>query len=341
MHTLVVVFAMVFATTLVECHAIFPSRYTGPPGRDGRDGRDGLQGIQGPPGEKGDPGDGGGPPGPPGDPGTFSEEEFIRVSDNVTAKVVAELMESIQTLYNTVEMLSEQVALCLESKNSSNSTNTCNGEFRIIASFNTTNGDSCPDGLHTVTNPDNGQIACGRSVIYGCTSLTFTVDTPYTCVRGRLRGYQQGSPEAFSKSILSPSLTVDSHYLDGISITHGASPRTHLWSYAAGVSEDHANNRYRCPCSVANPSDRPSLPDFIEEHYYCELVTGIIPGTIFWDDPLWDGDGCMSAGNECCNHSGEFTREIPVSSDAIEVRFCGEGLSTADVLVNQLEISVM
>ena len=348
MHTLVVVFAVVFATTRVECHAIFPSRYTGPPGpsgRDGRDGRDGLQGIQGPPGDKGDPGDGGGPPGPPGDPGTFSEEEFIRVSDNVTAKVVAELMESIQTLYNTVEMLSEQVALCLESKNSSNLTNTCNGEFRIIASFNTTNGDSCPDGLRNVTNPDNGQIACGRTVSSGCTSLTFTVDAPYTCVRGRLRGYQQGSTEAFARPIVLPSLTADSQYLDGISITHGASPRTHLWSYAAGVNEDITANRFRCPCSESNPSDRPTLPDFIGENYYCEsgLVTGVISGTnVFWDDPLWDGDGCVSAGNECCNHSGEFTREIPETSDDIEVRFCGdESLSNEDVLIDQLEISVM
>ena len=348
MCTLVVLFVVVFATTLVECHEIFPSRYSGPPGpagRDGRDGRDGIQGIQGPPGVKGDPGDAGGPPGPPGDPGTFSEEEFIRVSDNVTANVVAELMESIQTLNNTVEMLSEQVALCLELKNSSESNNNCNGMFRIIASFNTSNGDSCPDGLLNVTNPDNGQVACGRNVNLGCTSLIFTVDAPYTCVRGRLRGYQQGTPEAFSRPIVISSLTADSQYLDGISITHGSSPRTHLWGYAAGVNEDQTATRFRCPCSVANPSDRPTLPDFIGEHYYCESghVSGLSSGTeVHWDDPLWDGEGCVLAGNECCNNSGEFTREIPETSDDIEVRFCGdEALSTENVLVDQLEISVM
>ena len=349
MHTLVVLFAVVFATTLVACHGIFPSRYSGPPGppgRDGRDGRDGIQGIQGPPGDKGDRGDAVGPPGPPGDPGTFSEEEFIRVSENVTANVVAELMESIQTLNNTVEMLSEQVALCLESKNSSESNNTCNDVFRIIASFNTSNGDSCPDGLRTVTNPDNGQIACGRNESFGCNSLIFTVDAPYTRVRGRLRGYQKGNTKAFIRSLSIPSLTADSRYLDGISITHGASPRTHLWSYAAGADEDLSITSLRCPCSVANSSARPTLPDFIGEHYYCE--SGVLPtssfGTeVYWDDPLWDGEGCVSEGNECCDHSGEFTREIPKTSDDIEVRFCGSDdvVYMYEALVDQLEISVM
>ena len=242
-------------------------------------------------------------------------------------------------------MLSEQVALCLESKNSSESNNTCNGMFRIIASFNTSNGDSCPDALRTVTNPDNGQIACGKNVSSGCISLIFPVDAPYTCVRGRLRGYQQGSPEAFARSIVRPSLTADSQYLDGISITHGSSPRTHLWSYAAGINEVITFTRFRCPCSVANPSERRTLPGFIREHYYCESgVSGVSPGTnvVVWDDPLWDGEGCVTSGNECCNHSGEFTREIPETSDDIEVRFCGdEPPSNEDVLVDQLEISVM
>ena len=33
-------------------------------------------------------------------------------------------------------------------------------------------------------------------------------------------GYQFGSPETFSRSIIMSSLTVGSQYLDGVSITH-------------------------------------------------------------------------------------------------------------------------
>ena len=121
MNTPVFCLLVVLTTTLVQvqCSGTCSSQYPvipGPPGRDGiqgspgpkgdkgdrgdagQDGRDGIQGVPGRTGDKGDRGDAGGPPGPPGDPGTFSEEEFIRVSDNVTAKVVAELMKSIQTL---------------------------------------------------------------------------------------------------------------------------------------------------------------------------------------------------------------------------------------------------
>ena len=48
----------------------------------------------------------------------------------------------------------------------------------------------------------------------------------YTAVCGMVEGYQYGSMDAFQH--LTPSKTPDELYAEGISITHGSSPRRHL-----------------------------------------------------------------------------------------------------------------
>ena len=48
-------------------------------------------------------------------------------------------------------------------------------------------------------------------------------------------GYQIGSPDAFATGLQTVS-PLDSYYVHGISITHGT-PRNHIWTYAAGLSE--------------------------------------------------------------------------------------------------------
>lgn len=45
---------------------------------------------------------------------------------------------------------------------------------------------------------------------------------------------------------------------------------------------------------------------FIGEDYYCESGTSKsdpIPGTLFLDDPLWDGTDCRLVEEPCCNAS--------------------------------------
>ena len=213
------------------------------------------------------------------------------------------------------------------------------GNWRKIAYFDTSNGDFCPAGLRTVTNTATFQRACGSSVNPGCTSLTFSPDGNYTNVCGRMRGYQYSSPDAFDTGTDS----IDSLYIDGISITHG-NPRTHLWSYAAGHPEQFTRSAPRCPCARPNPTDRSGVPSFVGEHFYCE---GAFAGRtyeyrIVWEDPLWDGQGCFTPGNQCCNRYGWFHREIPATSDNIEVRWCAnQGQSDEDVFTDQLEIWVM
>ena len=53
-------------------------------------------------------------------------------------------------------------------------------------------------------------------------------------------GYQYRVPDAFKDGT---GQTIDGHYLDGVSITHGM-PRNHIWSFAA----EWRDNSY-CPCS--------------------------------------------------------------------------------------------
>ena len=190
-----------------------------------------------------------------------------------------------------------------------------------------------------ITNTAMNQSACGRSHDGpGCKSVTFPVHSSYSKVCGIVRGYRSTSPDAFDTTV-DASQSIDTYYVDGISITQG-SPRKHLWTYANGLSELN-DNHHRCPCSRSNPNDRTDIPDFVGEHYYCE--TGF-PGTTFqhgvvrWDDPLWDGQGCVSPGNRCCERYGWFYRNVSSSFDYIELRSCqDESSGNEDILIESYE----
>ena len=320
---ILILLVVVLVTTIVqvECNETCTERYAIIPGPTPRDGRDGIQGVPGRTGDKGDRGDIG-PTGPKGDPriATITEEDLNHLTDNVTAKInestIAELKDAIQTLNQT---LTDRL-LHLESQVFVSVCNITSANWRRIAYFNTTQGDSCPSSLRTVTNTESSQTACGRTADPGCTSLQFSPDGNYTNVCGRVGGYQFSSSDGFH----TVTDSIDSHYIDGISITRG-NPRTHLWSYVAG----------NCPCARSDPTDRTGVPSFVGENFYCES------GSI-WENPLWDGQGCESSGDQCCNRYGWFHREIPTTSDNIEVRWCAdEHQSNEDVITDQLEIWVM
>ena len=328
---------LVTTVVQVECDETCTEQYTTIPGPTPRDGRDGIQGAPGKTGDKGDRGDIG-PPGPKGDPGStiITEEELNRVSDNVTAKInesiIAELLDTIQTMNQSLtdrllSLESQFVTVC----------NITSANWRRIAYFDTTQGDSCPSGLHTVTNTTTSQTACGRNVSLGCTSLQFSPDGNYTNVCGRVRGYQFGYPEAFEPA----GTTIDSNYVDGISITKG-NPCQHLWTYAAGLSENYSSYNFQCPCSTPD-YDFSLIPNFVGNHYYCEAgLTGIQNKHFVWEDPLWDGKRCTLSQNRCCERYGWFHRIVASSSDSIEVRWCDDhSYTTDDTLTDQLEIWVM
>ena len=137
--------------------------------------------------------------------------------------------------------------------------------WRRIAYFDTTKGDPCPSGLRTVSNTTTNQMACGRNVNMGCTSLLFTTDGNYINVCGSTRGYQFGSADAFGHVL--DTDPIDSAYLDGISFTYG-SPRVHLWSYVVGHQEDlQTVSLADCPCARGNYRN---VPKYVQNNFYCE-----------------------------------------------------------------------
>ena len=340
---ILILLVLVLATTpkQVQCNETCTEQYTIIPGPTPRDGRDGIQGVPGRTGDKGDQGDIG-PTGPKGDPGStiITEEVLNHVSDNVTTKInesiIAELLDTIQTLNQTLTYH----LLYLESQIPVTVCNITSTNWRRVTYFDTTQGDSCPTGLRTVTNTTTSQIACGRTnTSGGCASIPIPVQVSYSQVCGIVKGYQYYIPEAFSPI----SNTIDNVYADGVSITHG-SPRRHLWTYATGVSELYGNDRFRCPCARSNPNDRTHVPSFVGEHFYCESG---FPGTTYrdsvvWEDPLWDGLNCVAPGNKCCERYGWFYRNVSSSTDNIELRICADqGISDEDTLINHYEFWVM
>ena len=196
----------------------------------------------------------------------------------------------------------------------------------------------CPTSLRKIDAPIN---LCGRKA-GGCSGVTFpTEGVRYSKVCGQARGYQYYSPDAFGHGYTD----INSYYVDGIAITYGTAPRNHIWTYAAGLSDDgnYAGGVLNCPCAKIPGKDPPT---FVGQDYYCESgITGRWEDNnrIALDDPLWDGDGC-GEGNSCCDQTGLpwFYRVLPQEvGDDIEVRVCcNEGQGNEDVYVDLLEIYV-
>ena len=79
---------------------------------------------------------------------------------------------------------------------------------------------------------------CGRPGPAGCVSITFPVHgIEYSQVCGRVIGYQDRTPGAFEPYYRDRSITIDDVYVEGVSITHGRSPRQHIWTFAAAAAE--------------------------------------------------------------------------------------------------------
>ena len=218
------------------------------------------------------------------------------------------------------------------------------GNWKRIAYFDTAQGNSCPTGLHTVTNTTTNQKACGRTNTRGgCASVPIPVQVSYSRVCGIVKGYQEGSTDAFEPVSLGYN-TIDTYYVDGVSITHG-SPRRHLWTYATGLSELYGTEKYRCPCARSNPNDRTYVPTFVGENFYCESgfpSTSFQFNIVVWGDPLWDGQNCVAPGNKCCERYGWFHRDVSSPTDDIELRICANyGISNEDTLINHYEFWVM
>ena len=213
--------------------------------------------------------------------------------------------------------------------------------WRCVAYLNMSDpSQQCPSVWQEITTPHR---VCGRrSSTASCEGLNYTTGSEqYDQVCGRIIGYQVGSPDAFGGGGNSFSQSIDSYYMDGLSVTHGT-PRQHIWSFVGGLDEVE----FTCPC-INGSTTINRIPSFVNQSYFCESgITHWDTRTfIFWPngDPLWDGQGCGPTSSCCTFNSPPWfnVRLSPPTTDDIEVRICGnEGIENEDTPIQLIEIYV-
>ena len=184
--------------------------------------------------------------------------------------------------------------------------------------------ENCPAGFRKVTA--SGKTMCGGQGA-GCISTTFSSHgIEYSRVCGKIKGYQYYTTDAFLTYIHYRG-SIDSAFVDGIILTHG-SPRQHIWTFSAGVTQ-YSADRSSCPCNSDSYSYSP--PPYVGNDYFCDSghrYNTRPPQTYLTNDPLWDGAGCVSGS--CCTFNSPpwFCKTLPHhTTDDIELRIClNEGL---------------
>ncbi len=204
---------------------------------------------------------------------------------------------------------------------------------------------SCPSAWEKISNTTVR--GCGRqtSNTSSCDSVFYsTGGISYTRICGQIIGYQFSSPNAFHSSI-NGNASLESWYIDGVSLTHGPpGSRTHVWSFVNAYYENIGSN-WKCPCMLSNSSLWPySVPAFVGNNYFCATGSRNSPGNILLtDNPLWDGEGCTGV-NTCCqfNHPPWFCRTLPEpTTEDLEVRICADQkTSNENIYISNIELFV-
>ena len=216
------------------------------------------------------------------------------------------------------------------------------GEWHRVAYLNMSDPtQQCPSAWREYNT--SGVRACGRPVtnVGSCAQVQYpSNNSQYSRVCGRAIGYQYGTTDAFGNVAL--GRTIDSYYVYGVSFTHG-SPRTHIWTLAAGLTERESisHAQYNCPCAHQTMQVPPL---FVGNDYYCE--SGNPTGTyithhLYSEDPLWDGGQCEG---ECCSNGKSppwFSVELTnPTTDDIEVRICCPQGTFDDVAIQLMELYI-
>jgi hypothetical protein len=177
---------------------------------------------------------------------------------------------------------------------------------------------------------------CGVAMPSSCTgntkSVHFSATGSYREIRGRLRGLQYKSTDAFSAGKRNP--TIDTIYVDGVSITLGT-PRRHLWTYASGLNM-YETGPTSCPCVGG---DAPPL--FVGAAWTCDSGNPDSGYSAVWytKHPLWDAD---TLGTDCTPAAKPGWFEVQLAqatTDAIEVRILFDGCDE-NVAITALELQV-
>ena len=206
------------------------------------------------------------------------------------------------------------------------------GGWMRVAHLNMTDPNQhCPSGFRLITSPKR---TCGTPGSR-CVSTTFPLNgVKYSRVCGKIIGYQYSTIDAFDPYYLDHSRTIDGQYVDGVSLTHGQTPRKHIWTFAAAHDEIRSN-QWVCPCTKNNTDFSGVVPPFIGQDYFCDTgSTYQVQAQFYHADPLWDGSGCGSTSS-CCgfNNPPWFCKQLPQSTtDDIELRACTDEVSSNEYL---------
>ena len=200
-------------------------------------------------------------------------------------------------------------------------------------------GATCPTGLTQRNFTNISHPLCGRvaNPTFNCASTNFSSNgLTYDKVCGQVRGYQFCRTEAYNNF-------QENFLADGVSITHGSNPRQDIWAYVASRGADRTDT-HACPCNTGY--DGGLLGG---SHYYCE--SGVdssqsVPGVLYADDPLWDGQQCDDAESTCCPANSKmpwFYRSLDTqTSDDIELRVCSSrtSLNASDTPLDIIELYI-
>ena len=220
------------------------------------------------------------------------------------------------------------------------------GGWMRVASINMTDtSQQCPSGLRTFNRSSPPHRLCAMNIDNaGCSSAVFPIEgVEYSRVCGKIIGYQQKTPDAFSPYNRGGQTSINSHYVDGISLTHGH-PHKHIWTFAAAVHEHNSNLWDVCPCTNTRNTQRVTVPPFVGHDYFCDTGSENHYQHIFYpDDPLWDGEGCGEY-NTCCswNTPPWFMKQLSSpTTDDIEMRLCSDqDRDDEDITVETIELYV-
>ena len=306
----------------------------GPRGPSGEPGVDGVTGPQGSPGESGLPGPPGnmGPPGVPGSDASCRSCNHSQCPSLVIPVTSCEEVfqcnpDSPDGYYHLQTGNYPRVEYCKRTCGNCNST--AIGWKRVLIQLP---GSPCPYGSETLTTPTGEQL-CATPASAGCNSKLISFSPNYTEVCGRAIGYSTGTPDGMAA--VATNSTIDNPYVDGLSITiteqsfNYLNPfisRQHIWTFAAGLN-------HQCPCDPGSLA--PTPPDFVGEHYYCDLATPNYDPS----DPIWDKTSCPTTGN--CGPPW-FHRTLNTSTHLpLEVRWCTDEVAPDErVGVKLLELYV-
>jgi dynein heavy chain len=223
--------------------------------------------------------------------------------------------------------------------------NVTGGWMRVAELDMSNSRHQCPSGFRQRTN--SNKRTCVSDIPLessGChQGIISAHNLSYSKACGQIIAYQVGSTDAFYRTSALSNATIDNSYVDGISLTHGNSPREHIWTFAAGANEQPQDGPFTCPCVDNSPATPPS---FVEDDYFCETGHNSIHlprRGQYYSDCLWDGAGC-GAQSACCtfNTPPWFYKQLPQPiTDDIEMRVCtDEPRSTEDIAIEIIEIYI-